>query len=260
MAARAMWKAEIRLGSARVPVKLYAAARDNRVHFRLLHADDMAPVRQRMVDPSTGDVVPPDEIQMGLEIDEGVFVVLDEHERSALEPEPSRAITIEQVIDRDRLDVRLFERPYYLGPDGDEDGYFALVEALGERVAVARWVMRKKRYRGALQAADGYLALSSLRRVEELVAIEAVRPEGERAPDPRELGLAEQLIGALEGPFDATAYRDRYRDRVMELIEAKAEGEVVPMPEPARRRRRAGSLARDLEASLRQAREGAGAR
>ena len=44
MAARAMWKADLSLGEIKVPVKLYAAVQDAKVHFRLLHAADHAPV------------------------------------------------------------------------------------------------------------------------------------------------------------------------------------------------------------------------
>ena len=58
MAARAMWKADLALGEIKVPVKLYAAVRDTKVHFRLLHAADHAPVKQQMVNPETDEPVP----------------------------------------------------------------------------------------------------------------------------------------------------------------------------------------------------------
>jgi non-homologous end joining protein Ku len=54
--ARAMWRASLRLGDFRLPVKLYAAVEDRSVHFRLLHVADRVPVAQRMVDPATPEV------------------------------------------------------------------------------------------------------------------------------------------------------------------------------------------------------------
>ncbi len=125
MAARAMWKAELGLDELRIPVKLYAAVQDTKVHFRLLHAKDDTPVKQQMVDPSTLEPVPPEKIARAVQVDRGVFVRLTKDELAALEPKPSRAITVERVVDADKLDERWFDRPYYLGPDGDDDAYFA---------------------------------------------------------------------------------------------------------------------------------------
>ncbi|HEY8520730.1 MAG TPA: Ku protein [Gammaproteobacteria bacterium] len=251
MAARAMWKADVCVGALRVPVKLYAAVQDRQVHFRLLHKTDLAPVKQQMVDPETDRPVPREQIRKGLEVDKQVYVLLTDEELAALEPEPSRDIHIEQVVRRGEVDERWFDRPYYLGPDGDEQGYFALAAALadGDRLALARWVMRKKPYAGALLASDGYLVLETLRHAEEIVHIESVRPPPERAPDKREIALAEQLIRALEDRFDPTEYRDEHREQVMKLIEAKARGKPVRLPKE-RVPKRAGSLIAQLQASL----------
>jgi non-homologous end joining protein Ku len=46
MAARAIWKGVIRIGTLSVPVKLYSAIQDRKVHFRLLHKTDHQPVKR----------------------------------------------------------------------------------------------------------------------------------------------------------------------------------------------------------------------
>jgi len=61
--------------------------------------------------------------------------------------------------------------------------------------------------------------------------------------------MARQLIGAMEDELDLAAFRDEYRDRVMELVEAKAAGKIVKFPK-APRKRKEKSLAEDLEKSL----------
>ena len=205
MAARAMWKADLALGELKVPVKLYAAVQDTKVHFRLLHAADHAPVQAadgRSRERATG--CRRREIKKAVAVDRGVYVVLTEEEQAALTPKPSRLISVEQVVATAAVDERWFDRPYFLGPDGDDEGYFALAEALEKRdaVGIAHWVLRNKRYVGALQASGGYLLLDTLRYAQELVAVGAVRPSANRAPDKREIALAEQLIGALEDRFD----------------------------------------------------------
>ena len=158
MSARAMWKADLALGELKVPVKLYAAVRDAKVHFRLLHAARSAPVRQQMVDPETEQPVPSEQTKKAVAVDRGVYVLLTEEEQAALTPKPSRLISVEQVVAAGVVDERWFDRPYYLGPDGDDEGHFALAEALKKReaVGIAQWVLRNKRYVGALHASGGY--------------------------------------------------------------------------------------------------------
>jgi DNA end-binding protein Ku len=259
MTARAMWKAEVDIDDVRVPVKLYAAVADAKVHFRLLHEKDHTPVKQQLVDPETSEPVAAELIQRGVEVDRGVYVVLKPEEQAALEPKPSRSITVERVVSADKIDERWFDRPYYLGPDGDDDGYFALAAALEKNswIAIAHWVMRKKSYAGALYGSDGYLLLDTLRNAQEVVEIESIRPPAQGAPDPREIKLAEQLIGTLEDRFDPAAYKDEYREQVLALLEAKAHGKVVRFPKAARRKA-TDSLLKDLQASLKAGRRASG--
>jgi DNA end-binding protein Ku len=247
-----MWKADLEVDELRVPVKLYAAVNDTKVHFRLLHAKDLAPVKQQMVDPETDEPVPPEQIRRGIEVERGTLVMLTPEEQGALVPKPSRSITVERVVDAAKVDERWFDRPYYLGPDGDDETYFALAAALEAKrwLGVARWVMRNKRYVGALYASDGYLLLDTLRYSEEVVELGAIEPPAGRAPDTRELKLADQLVETLVDRFDASEYADEYRDRVLAMVEAKAKGKVVRLPKAPRRKRAEASLVKDLEASL----------
>lgn len=256
MAARAMWKADLALGEIKVPVKLYAAVRDTKVHFRLLHAADHAPVKQQMVNPETEQPVPAEQLKKAVAVDRGVYVLLTEAEQAALAPKPSRLISVEQVVATSAVDERWFDRPYYLGPDGDEEGYFALADALKKRgaVGIAHWVLRNKRYVGALQASGGYLLLDTLRYAQEVVEVSAVRPNANRAPDKREIALAEQLIGALEDRFDATEFRDEYQEQLKGLLAAKAAGKVVRFPK-APRAKQTDSLVASLQASLKSQRK-----
>ena len=259
MTTRAMWKAEVDIEDLRIPVKLYAAVADASVHFRLLHAKDHAPVKQQMVDPETDEPVAPEAIRRVIEVDRGTYVVIKPEEQAALEPKPSRSIAVERVVSADKIDERWFDRPYYLGPDGDDDAYFDLARALEKNswIAIAHWAMRKKRYAGALYGSDGYLLLDTLRSTQDVVQIESIRPPAEGAPDPREIKLAEQLIGTLEDRFDAAAYKDEYHEQVLALLEAKSRGKVVRFPKAARRKP-ADSLLRDLQASLKGGRRASG--
>ena len=117
MAARAMWKGVIQIGSHELPVKLYSAVQDRSVRFRLLDKKDKSPVRQQMVNSETGDPVEPDEIQKAFPIDRNTLVVLEDEDLETIEPEASRDIEITRFVDPEEIDHRWYERAYYLGPD-----------------------------------------------------------------------------------------------------------------------------------------------
>lgn len=256
MAARAMWKAELALGEDALPVKLYAAVEDRGVHFRLLHARDRTPVQQQMVDPRSGEEVPRNELRRGLEVEEGVFVVLTDEELASLEPPASRRIEITRFVPAGALDASWYRRPYLLGPDGDDDGYFALARALDAtgRLGIARWVMRKQRYAGALSVRSGHLALLALHDASDVVAADALERPGGSPVGAGERRLAEQLVSALDAPFEPDALHDEYRERVRALVEARAAGRSFAMPEESAPAPRA-DLADALRESLRAAKE-----
>ncbi len=251
MAARAIWKGELKIGSAKVPVKLYSAVVDRTVRFHLLDDRHLMRVKQRMVSPESGDAVTNQEIQKGYEIEPGKFVLLTDEDLESLEPKPSREIEVLEFVPPASINQQWYERPYYLGPDGDVQAYFALAEALGnrEREGIARWVMRNKPYIGALRPQDGYLILVTLRNAAEVIsARELPKPAG-RAPSAKELNMAKQLVGMLEGEFNAADYEDEYRKRVMEFIERKAKGHA-PRLKAVKTKRRTTSLDSVLAKSL----------
>lgn len=226
MAARAIWKGVVDIGTLEVPVKLYSAVQDRSVHFRLLHKTDKQPVKQKLVSSDTGEVVEYAEVKKAYPLTRGRMVALEKEELEKLEPEDSRDVKITRFVSSDALDHRWYERAYYLGPDGNQKAYFAAAAALERKgkTGIARWVMRDRAYVGALRAEDGYLMLIVLRHADEIIAADALEPPTGRPLQKREVEMAAQLISALHGEFDPSQYRDEYRARVMELVEAKAAG------------------------------------
>ncbi len=252
MAARSMWKGSLELGKLQIPIKLFAAVEDDSVHFHLLHERDGVRVRQRMLNPQSGKEAKDGQIAKGYEIRPGTYVLIKDDELASLEPPASRVISVQGFVPLNAIAPAWYDRPYYLGPDGKEQDYFALARVLGTagRVGILEWVMRKRRYHGALRAEGDHLLVSTLHTEEEVALAPKVAPVG-RAADDRELALAEQLIDALVGEFDASAFKNEHRERVLELVDAKARGEQVKLPaRPRKRTERALDSA--LEQSLKQ--------
>ncbi|HSN70073.1 MAG TPA: Ku protein [Steroidobacteraceae bacterium] len=256
MAARAIWKGEIHVGSSRVPVKFYSAIEDRKVHFRLLHDKDHAPVVQRIVRKDTGEEVPREDQRKAFPVSREQAVILQPEELDALEPPASREIHLCRFVAPELLSDQWYDRPYFLGPDADESSYFALAEALDRTavIGIARWVMRKKRYIGALGLTDGYLRMATLRRADQVLTFAGIVPTKATSPNPSELKLAQQLVESIAGDLDPASWHDEYRERVWALIEAKMAGRTVT---PIKRRRKApeASLADSLKASIAAARE-----
>jgi DNA end-binding protein Ku len=251
-----MWKGRIRFGEVDVPVKLYSAVQDRGVQFRLLHEKDREPVKQQMVHPETGRVVEYDEVRRAYETGDGDLIMLEDDELAELDPDPSRDIEVMRFVAPAAITHQWYDRPYYLGPDGADEAYFALVAALRKRgrEGVARWVMRGKEYAGALRVEGEHLTLMTLRRAGEVVPASALPAPAGRALDRREINMAVQLVAALEDELDMTEYHDEYRERVLELVEAKSEGKVLRFPEPPQRAADV-SLSEMLEQSLKSARK-----
>ena len=226
MAARAIWKGELKIGTQKIPVKLYAAVEDKSIRFHILDDSKRNRVKQHMVQPESGEEVETKDIRKGYEIEPGRFVILDDEELEKLKPEPSRDIEVSGFIPIKAISQQFYERPYFLGPDGDQANYFALARALEnqETEGIAHWVMRNKAYSGALGAQDGYLVLSTLRNAGEVIAADELpKPDG-RAPTKKEIEMAKLLVSMLEGEFNPDNYKDKYRERVLEFIAKKAKG------------------------------------
>jgi DNA end-binding protein Ku len=254
--ARAIWKGIIELGKHEVGVKLYAALEDRSVHFRMLHKKDDAPVEQHIVRKDTGKDVRKEDLRKAFALSKDTAVILEPEELEKLVPPESREIQLCRFVPPSALGDQWYERPYYLGPDDDNASYFALVQALERKkvIGIARWVMRKKRYVGALSVLDGLLTMSTLRRADQVLSFSGVEPAKTVAPRPNELKLGEQLVASIEADFDPQLWQNEYRERLCKLIEAKARGEKLTPHKPKKRAPQT-NLADSLRASIAAAKE-----
>ncbi len=233
--ARAIWKAALRFGPVSVPVKLYPAVKDTRVHSHLIHDKDRQRLQQRMVCPEDDAVVEPRETVKGYEIQEDQYVVVDPHELDMLEPRGSREIEVMEFVDAKHVDPRYLDRTYFLGPDTDEAMYVNLAESLHQTAlaGMCRWVMRDKAYVGVLEQRDGLLSLITHRYADEVVPADAL--ELERAESAKkEIAIARNLVEEMTEEFHPEQYQDEYEAKLRHLIDEKAQGKEVKLPKPKR--------------------------
>ena len=231
--ARPTWSGAVSFGLVTVPVELYTAVRPQTVRFRQLSRQTQAPVRQRLVDASTGEEVARDDIVKGYELEDGRFVVVEPQELEELRPEASRLIRIQAYVEQSDIDPVFYDRAYYLAPDGEvaRRPYQLLTAAMSQtgQVAVATFVMRNREHLAIIRARGGVLVLSTMHHAAEVMQPADLDLDLDRgaSPDDRELAMAEQLIGSMRDDFDPEAFPDRHQAKVLEYLEAKGEGRSV---------------------------------
>jgi DNA end-binding protein Ku len=244
-----------------VPVKLVTAQSPKDVRFNQLHDADHGRINQKRVCSIDGEEVDYAHIVKGYDVGGGRYVVIEPEELRAIDPEASRSIDIEEFVDLADIDPIYFEHSYYLVPDDRAaKAYALLTEAMARtgKVALGRFVLRTKQYLATMRAKDGVLVLSTMLYPDEVVGVDDLEVPTTRAttPSERELAMAEQLVGSLSTSFDPSRYRDDYREKVLEMIERKADGEVIAaVSEPAATAPVVDLMAA-LEASLAAARAG----
>ncbi len=250
---RSIWNGTITFGLIAVPIKVHSATEDRSVHFHQVHAADGARIKQKRMCSKEHKEVPFKQVARGYELRGGKYVLLSKDEIDAAAGERSHLIELEQFVGADQIDPVFYDRTYYLGPGDDgQDAYRLMHDALErtERVGIGRWVFHNREYLAAVRAFDKALALHTMLFADELVdAGELEIPKPSRAPSKREIEMAGQLVESLHEDYDADAFHDSYRERVLELIETKAAGKEPDLPAPEEREA-APDLAAALEASL----------
>ena len=253
--ARSIWRGAISFGLVNVPVKLYSAVSKKTVRFNQLHDSDGVRIQQKRICPAHGEEVPYENIVKGYEIAPDKYVVITPDELEALDPKKTRTIDIEDFVDLDDIDPLYYEHPYYLVPDtGAAKAYRLLLDALREtnKVAIARVVLRSKEYLTAIRPAGEVLTMETMLFADELVPsdrLDELPDDDTRATD-RELAMARQLIESQATDFDPSKYRDEYRERVLDLIERKAQGEDISTQPEVDEPAEVPDLMAALEASL----------
>jgi DNA end-binding protein Ku len=253
---RSIWSGAISFGLVNVPVKLYSAVSRKTVRFNQLNEKTGNRIQQKRVDPETGDEVPFEQIVKGFELTKDRYVIITPDELDALDPERSRMIQIEDFVDQEDIDPIYYDHPYYLVPDkGAEKAYGLLLNAMeaSGKVAIARVVLRSKEQLVAIRPAGDMLMMETMIFHDEVVPhddIDDLPDSKSLKVSDREVKMAQQLIDSLSSDFDPSKYRDEYRDKVLDLIERKAQGEEIAVQPEAPAPAKVPDLMAALEASL----------
>jgi len=254
MPARSMASATISFGLVSVPVNLYSTSESTAsVSFNMVHKKDGTRLKQQYICPKDGEVVERDDIAKGYEFAKGQFVIFSPEELKALDEKATNAIDVSEFVPLSEVDRLYLEKAYFLGPDkGGERAYRLLSKALEEtgRAALGQYSARGKQYLVLVRPMNGVLVMEQLHYPAELRSAADVPIEDVAVKD-AELALARQLIEqTATDEFHPERYRDTVRDRVLEAIQQKVDGQEITAEATEKPETRILDLMQALKASL----------
>jgi DNA end-binding protein Ku len=207
-----------------------------------------------------GEEVTYEHIVKGYEVEKDRYVVLTDDDFDAVPVASSRAIDIVQFVDVDEIDPMMYKKSYYLVPE--ETGakaYGLLREAMKEddRVGIAKVSFRDREHIAALRFKDDAFVLETMFWPDEIRTADFGGVDVTSDVRDQELTMARQLIDSLTSEWAPEQYHDAYRDALVQIVEAKLNGEEIEVvePEPAAK---VVDLMEALKASVDAAKKDAG--
>ena len=232
MPARSIGNATISFGLVSVPVNLYSSSESKAsVSFNMLHKKCGGRLKQQYICPrDNNEVVERTDIVKGYEFAKDQYVVLSTEELKAIEEKATQMIDVIEFVPLAKVDREYLEKVYYLGPDkGADRAYRLLVAALLDtgKAALGQYAARGNQHLVLLRPLNGVLVMEQLHYADEVrPTTEVTVPEGEVKP--MELALAKQLIEQTTNEnFEPLKYKDTVRERILETIQRKVEGQDI---------------------------------
>src|SRR4051794_40931698 len=232
---RSIWRGAVSFGLVSIGVKLYSDTEDKDIRFHEVHATDGGRVKYKRVCSIDGEEVEYSDIAKGFELPSGEVVILTDEDFEDLPLSTRREIEVLEFVPQDEIDPIMFEKTYYLEPDGPAVRPYALLRDALEnagQVAITKIAIRQRESLAVLRVRDGVLVMHTMRWPDEIRRPDFAFLDEDISVRPQELKMAEALIGSMTGEFDPSQFTDDYREAMTALLEAKQSGgEVAQVPE-----------------------------
>lgn len=241
-----------------IPVKLYSATETNRIKFELLAKDDLSHVQYKKVSSHDGRELSLDEIVKGYKVSSDKYVILENSDFDKVHQSKSDTMEIICFVQETEIDPIYYSKPYYLEPDkGSSKPYALLRKTLHNthKIGIAKFVMRKKEYLVAIKSIDKVLLVNQLRYQENLRNFDDLNLPDNDQLSKDEIEIAESIVEKLTKKFDPSSYEDTYQKDLMDMIEKKAEGEVLESKGSKVKATKVDDLMSALKASLKDAKK-----
>jgi DNA end-binding protein Ku len=250
--ASTVWKGYISFGLITIPVRLFAAARTERVSFNQIHQVCGGRIKQQTFCPQCNRVVERSELVKGYEVEKDRYVIVNDEEIKGIAPASSDTMEIMEFVKADGIDPIYYDSSYFMVPEeAGKKAYHLLLETMKKSgySAIAKIAMHQREYTVVVRPhADGLL-LHTMFYPEEVREVPEFRADNNVSVKPAEVALAEKLVEGLAADFDPSKYHDEYQGKLLQMIETKKEGLTV-VPDSPRRRAPVIDLMQALQKSL----------
>lgn len=229
MAARPVWKGQLRLSLVSIPVELFSATdRKGHISFRQIHKPSGKPIQLEKVVPGVGPVDNED-IWKGYKVDSDEYVLIDPDDIDAIKLETKKTIELVQFVDVSEIPPIYFDRPYFLAPSDElaEDAFRVVRDALRDtgKAGLGQLAMRGREYLVAVRPCGSGLLLETLHYEDEIRATDTFFSSiSKKAAEKDLLKVAKELIEQKTAPFDAGSFEDHYTQAVRDLVEERSKG------------------------------------
>lgn len=228
--ASTVWKGYITFGLITIPIRLFAAARTERISFNQIHQVCGGRIKQQTFCPRCERLVERSELVKGFEVEKDRFVVIGDEDIKGVAPTSSDSMEILEFVRAEGIDPIYYDASYFMVPEeAGKKAYSLLLQTMQKSgySAIAKITMHQREYTVVVRPhADGLL-LHTMFYPEEVREV----PEFQRDPNvvvkPQEIALAERLVEGLATDFDPSKYHDEYQGKLKAMIEAKREGQTV---------------------------------
>jgi DNA end-binding protein Ku len=228
--ASTVWKGYVTFGLISIPVRLFAAARSERISFNQIHEPCGSRIKQQIFCPSCERTVERSELVKGYEVEKETYIIVEDEEIKKIAPESQESMEILEFVKLEEVDPIYFDTSYYVTPE--EPGrraYQLLLETMQKTgyAAMAKLAMHQREYTVIIRPREEGLTLHSVYYANEVRAIPEYGQTKGTEVKPQEIQLAEQLVKSLAAPFEPEKYEDAYQKRLTEMLEAKREGRTL---------------------------------
>lgn len=234
--ASTVWKGYLTFGLISVPIRLFSAARSERISLNQLHKVCHSRIRQPLFCPTCNRMVERSEIEKGFEHEKDQYVLFEEADLDKIEPASAQTMEILEFVKLDEVDPLYFESSYYITPeDAGRKAYQLLLRAMEESGygAIAKITMHQRENIVVIRPRAHGLTLHTMFYANEIREVAEYGQQDNTELKDSEKKLALQLIESLAAPFEPAKYRDEYQESLRGLIAAKLKGQqVTPVAHP----------------------------
>ncbi len=228
--ASTVWKGYITFGLITIPVRLYAAARTERISFHQLHGVCGTRIKQQTYCPHCERTVDRNELVKGYEVEKDRYIVVTDEDLKKIAPPSSDNMEILEFVKAEGIDPVYYDASYFMVPEeAGKKAYHLLLETMQRSgySAIAKITMHQREYTAIIRPHANGLVLHTMFYPEEVREIPEFRRDENVTVRPQEIELAQKLVEGLAADFQPSKYHDEYQARVKEMIESKREGQPV---------------------------------